>query len=52
MIKLLHPFRRVLAEELPIEAEAAMLQQYLVLNPVSLQKNIDQKVAKLLKLVR
>lgn len=46
------PFRRVLAEELPIEAKAVVLQQYLVLNPVSLRKSIDQKVAKLWKLVR
>jgi hypothetical protein len=46
------PFRRVLAEELPIEAKAAVLQQYLVLNPVSLRKSIDQKVAKLWKFVR
>lgn len=46
------PFRRVLAEALPVEAKATMLQQYLGLNPVSLRKNIDQKVAKLWKLVR
>jgi hypothetical protein len=29
-----------------------VLQQYLVLNPVSLRKSIDQKAAKLWKLVR
>jgi uncharacterized protein YueI len=46
------PFRRVLAEELPIQSKAALLQRYLVLNPVSLRKSIDQKVAKLWKLVR
>jgi hypothetical protein len=46
------PFRRVLTEELPLEAKAVVIQQYLVLNPVSLRKSIDQKVAKLWKLVR
>jgi hypothetical protein len=46
------PFRRVLTEELPLQAKAVVIQQYLVLNPVSLRKSIDQKVAKLWKLVR
>jgi hypothetical protein len=46
------PFRRVLAAELPVEAKAALVHQYLLLNPVTLRKSIDQKVAKLWKLVR
>jgi hypothetical protein len=46
------PFRRVLAEELPIQSKATLVQQYLVLNPVSLRKSIDEKVANLWKLVR
>jgi hypothetical protein len=46
------PFRRVLAEDLPVEAKAALVQQYLTLNPVSLRSSIDQKVGRLWKLVR
>lgn len=46
------PFRRVLAEELPLDAKAALLQQYLTLNPVELRRSIDQNVAKLWKLIR
>jgi hypothetical protein len=46
------PFHRVLAEELPLEAKVVLMQQYLMLNPVSLRKSIAQKVARLWKLVR
>lgn len=44
------PFRRVLAEALPVAAKAALLQHYLALNPVSLRRSIDQKVARLWKI--
>jgi uncharacterized protein YueI len=46
------PFRRVLGEDLPVEAKAAIVQQYLKLNPVQLRKSIDQKVARLWKIAR
>jgi hypothetical protein len=46
------PFRRVLAQELPQDIKAALMQQYVMLNPVALRTRIDQKVAKLWKLFR
>ena len=46
------PFRRVLAENSPVEAKALLVQQYLMLNPVLLRKCIDQKVARLWKIAR
>jgi uncharacterized protein YueI len=46
------PFRRVLAEDLPVQAKAALVQQYLKLNPVQLRQSIDQKVARLWKIDR
>ena len=46
------PFRRVLAAELPLAVMARLIHQYQTLNPVTLRKRIDQKVAVLWKLVR
>jgi uncharacterized protein YueI len=46
------PFRRVLAEDLPVQAKAALVQQYLKLNPVQLRQSLDQKVARLWKIDR
>jgi uncharacterized protein YueI len=46
------PFRRVLAVDFPVQAKAALMQQYLELNPVQLRLSIDQKVARLWKIAR
>lgn len=47
------PYRRVCAAELvPLEVKARLAQQYVGLNPVQLRHSIDQKVAKLWKLIR
>lgn len=46
------PFRRVLAQELSLDIKAALMQQYVMLNPVALRTSMDQKVAKLWKLFR
>jgi len=47
------PFRRVLASELiPLDMKARLVHLYVNLNPVSLRHAIDEKVAKLWKLVR
>lgn len=47
------PYRRVCAAaDVPLEVKAKLAQQYVTLNPVRLRASIDQKVAKLWKLVR
>jgi hypothetical protein len=47
------PFRRVLASDLvPFETKARLISLYLHLNPVTLRHSIDQKVARLWKIVR
>jgi hypothetical protein len=47
------PYRRVLAlESLPLEVKARLTAQYVQLNPVALRASIDEKVAKLWKIVR
>jgi hypothetical protein len=47
------PYRRVLAsDQVSLEAKAKLTHEYVQLNPVALRTHIDQKVAKLWKLVR
>jgi len=47
------PFRRVLASDLvSLEVKASLTYLYLHLNPVALRNSIDQKVARLWKIVR
>ncbi len=47
------PFRRVLASDLiSLEVKANLINLYVHLNPVTLRKSIDQKVARLWKIVR
>lgn len=47
------PFRRVLASDLiALDVKAKLINLYLHLNPVTLRNSIDQKVARLWKIVR
>jgi hypothetical protein len=47
------PYRRVLAsDQVSLEAKAKLTHEYVQLNPVTLRTRIDEKVAKLWKLVR
>ena len=47
------PFRRVLASDLvSLDVKASLTYSYLHLNPVTLRNSIDQKVARLWKIVR
>jgi len=51
--KAMTPFRRVLAlETIPVEIKARLLDQYMLLNPVTLRNNIDALVAQLWKIGR
>lgn len=47
------PFRRILASDfIPLDVKASLTNLYLHLNPVSLRNTIDQKVARLWKIIR
>ncbi len=47
------PFRRVLAaDQVSFAAKVSLTNQYVHLNPVQLRRQIDQKLARLLKIVR
>jgi hypothetical protein len=47
------PFRRVLAsDQVSLEVKTSLTNLYLHLNPVTLRNSIDQKVARLWKIVR